>query len=121
MCYNFCMKRIKVFLANIALFLLPASQALAAGPAGGPDITLPDPLGGATIPSIITNVFDFLVQAAAVVAPILIVVGAFQMITSAGSPEKFSRGQKTILYTAIGFVVVLMARGIVAIVESVIS
>lgn len=116
------MKKLRLYLASSLALFGASLPVLAAGPSGSdPTITLPDPLGGATIPSIITSVFDFLVQVSAVIAPILIVVGAFQMITAAGSPEKFSRGQKTILFTAIGFVIILMARGIVAIVESVIT
>lgn len=115
------MKKIAVTLTSFLGSLLPLFVAHADGPAGGPAITLPDPLGGTTIPGVLTNIFDFLVQAAAVVAPLLIVVGAFQMITSGGSPDKFKNGQHTILYTAIGFVIVLMARGIVAIVERVIG
>ena len=115
------MKRSLITVSTLAL-LSKATAVFAATNSGTADpIVLPDPLSGATIPSVISNVFDFLVQLAAVVAPILIVVGAFQMITAAGSTESFNKGKHTILYTAIGFVIILMARGIVDIVKSIIG
>ncbi len=52
---------------------------------------------------------------------IMVLVGAFQMITSTGDPEKFSAGRKTLLYAAIGFVVALMAAGITTFIQNLLN
>lgn len=85
-------------------------------------LTLPNTLGaGSTIPSLISRLFIALVYLAAFIAPIFIIYGAFQMLTSAGNVEKFAAGKKTILYTVIGFMIVLAAQGIVEIVKKVLT
>lgn len=71
-----------------------------------------------TIPKLISRIFTALVWIAAFIAPIFIIYGAYQMLTSAGSAEKFENGKKTVLYTVIGFLVVLAAKGIVDIVKT---
>ena len=58
---------------------------------------------------------------AAPLATIMVLVGAFQLITSSGDPEKVSQGKKTITYAAIGLVVALIAGGIVSIIQSFVS
>ena len=73
---------------------------------------------GQSIPTLISRAFTALVWFAAAIAPIFIIYGAFQMLTSAGSAEKFESGKKTILYTVIGFLIVLAAKGIVDIIKT---
>lgn len=48
----------------------------------------------------------------------MIIIGAFQILFAAGDPEKFITGRRTIVYTAIAYAILLMARGIVAIIEN---
>jgi hypothetical protein len=42
----------------------------------------------------------------------MVLIGGFQMITSAGNPEKFKSGRNTILDAVAGFAVVLLAKGV---------
>ena len=86
-------------------------------------VTLTDPLGGKeTFTSVATAVAGFLFwDIAAPLSVIMVLVGAFQLTTSAGNPEKVSQGRKTIMYAAIGLVVALIAGGIVSIIQSFIS
>ena len=86
------------------------------------DITLVNPLGqNSTFQSVLGNVMTFLVAIAAPICGILVVVGGFQMMTAAGNPEKFSTGRKTLLYAAIGFVVVLFASSVVPLITSILN
>jgi Type IV secretion system pilin len=83
------------------------------------DLKLFNPLkADQTIPQLISRIFTALVYLAAFIAPIFIIYGAFQMLTSAGNAEKFGTGKKTILYTVLGFLVVLGAKGIVEVVKT---
>ncbi len=123
----------------VKLFTVP--QALAAGgeSSGGgiptnpgpnvnntpvPKIDLSDanPLGKNTsITQILQNILDFLVKAGAAVVVLMVIIGAFQMLLSQGDPEKFNNGKKTILYTVIGYAILLLADGIALIVKNVLS
>lgn len=88
----------------------------------GNEIKLVNPLGkDATVMTVLAKIFDTMMIVMLVVVPIFIVIGAFQMMFAAGNPEKFATGQKTILYSVIGLVIILMAKGIVAIVTSILK
>jgi hypothetical protein len=86
-------------------------------------IKLPDPLGGSeTFTTVATAVAGFLFwDVAAPLSTVMVLVGAFQLITSSGDPEKVSQGRKTIIYAAIGLVVALLAGGAVSLIQSFIS
>jgi len=49
---------------------------------------------------------------------IMILYGAFQIITAAGETDRIQTGKRTIWYAAIGFGVVLLAGGIASIIRS---
>jgi magnesium-transporting ATPase (P-type) len=111
--------------ASTILFAAPAITTLAQadcppGPNG--EIILCNPLGeNTTLISLLKSIFKTMRNILFVVVPIFIVVGAFQMLFSAGNPENFKKGQKTILYSVIGLVVIIVASGIVAIVQSILT
>lgn len=85
--------------------------------------TLTNPLSvngsNPTFQTVLTNITTFLVAIAAPICGIMVVWGGFQMITARGNPEKFSEGKKTLLYAAIGFVVVLFAASVVPLIQSI--
>lgn len=86
------------------------------------NITLTNPLGTSSFLAVLTNIINFLFTYIAIpLCTIMVLVGAFQLMTSSGEPEKISRGRKTILYAAIGFGVVLLAGGVTNIIKSIIS
>ncbi len=108
--------------AVVFVSLLAASRiALADGQTQ--NIKLTDPLGGTeTFTSVSTAVAAFLFwDIASPLAVIMVLIGAFQFMTSAGDPEKVSRARKTIMYAAIGLVVALLAGGIVSIIRTFVS
>jgi hypothetical protein len=86
-------------------------------------IKLTDPLGGSeNFTSVATAVAGFLFWDIAVpLATIMVLVGGFQLMTSAGDPEKVSKGKKTIVYAAAGLVAAILAGGIVRIIQAFIS
>ncbi len=108
-----------IFIAVFALGL--ASVVFAQDPWGGGStgsgITLMDPLECEDFLCVSDKIIDFLFTLAMPLTAILVLVGGFQMITAGGSPEKFSAGKKTIIYAAIGFAVVLLAKGVVGFIQ----
>ncbi len=83
------------------------------------DVTLQNPLNTTDINVVLDRVNLFLIAIAAPICGILVVWGGFQMITAAGDPEKFSKGKKTLLYAAVGFVVVIFASSIAPLIKNI--
>lgn len=83
------------------------------------NIILENPLGqGTTFIDLLNNIFTKMLVFVGAIVTVMILIGAFQMMFASGNPEKFAKGQKTILYAVIGFIIALIAKGIVAIVQS---
>jgi len=74
-----------------------------------------NPLKTTSITALLDRVIGYLMVIASPIVAIMVIVGAFQILTAGGDPEKFKTGKKTILYAVIGFAIVLLARGLIAI------
>ena len=108
----------------------PVSGGGPGGAGGGPNgttIVVPDPLNcpsSATqspIVCVLNRVITAIYWIAFPVVTLMILIGAFQILTAAGNPEKLKMGRNTILYAVIGFAVVLFASGITSIIQSILS
>ena len=85
-------------------------------------IALPNPLGtNSDIESILKSIIDWLIIIGAPIATGMIIFGAYQMLFAAGDPAKFKTGQKTILYTVIGYGIILIGWGITSIIEEILN
>jgi hypothetical protein len=100
------------------------SSLLTSVAAGGPlafasgAVTLPNPISATSFTQVVASITTYLIEIAIPLTAIMALVGGFQMITAAGNPEKFASGRKTLTYAAIGFVVVLLASGVAAIIKN---
>ncbi len=70
--------------------------------------------GGVTVMSVVRNIVQFFIILIGAIAVIMIIVGGFKYITSGGDSNKTSSAKNTLLYAAIGIVVVLFAQGLVS-------
>ena len=61
----------------------------------------------------------FLIIVAVVI--ILVILGALNIMTSAGSPEKVKAGRDQIMYAAIGMVIAIIARAVPSIVRAIVG
>jgi hypothetical protein len=114
------MKIVKKLNAGWASFVIFATGAASAFATTNATIALNDPLGGGeTFASVANNVVYFISTTIAIpLTAIMVLVGAFQITTSAGDPEKFSQGRKTILYAVVGFIIAIVATGVTSIIKS---
>ena len=112
-------------MGHLWLFLVssfPAYQAKAQVVINPPDsetITFPNPLSCDDFQCVATKIMDALFDISIPIVAIMVLVGGFQILTAGGDAEKFGTGKKTILYAAIGFVAIFMARGVVGIIQSI--
>lgn len=85
-------------------------------------ITLTNPLGGTSdIRSLIERFATILRDFATPVAILMILFGAFRILTAAGDSAKFETGKKILMYTAIGYAIIFLGWGITSIIESLLS
>ena len=69
--------------------------------------------GPATLNEVVNFVFTFLMYAVGVIGVVMMVYSGFMYVISVGRPEKTKLALQSIIYTAVGFGVAIMARSIV--------
>ncbi len=85
-------------------------------------IVLPNPLETSSITAIIERVTNALAfQIAPPLVAAMIIIGAIQMLFAKGDPRKFEEGKKIVMYSVIGYVIIIIATGIVNIIEEILS
>jgi type IV secretory pathway VirB2 component (pilin) len=77
--------------------------------------------GGGKLESILNKIKDTLKTLGYVVCAIFIIIGGYQMITASGNPQKFDTGKRTLLFAAIGFIIILAADKIVDFLRSIVQ
>lgn len=83
-----------------------------AGAAGCPQTPITEnPITGPN--GIISKVANIIAAVGGVVAVAMIVYGGLQMILSGGESQKVANGRNIIIYSAVGIVVIIMARAII--------
>lgn len=86
---------------------------------GGPvSVTIPNPIGCDNFGCIEDNIITSLLTLSIPIVVIMILIGGFQIMTAGGDMEKLKTGKKTILYTIIGYAVILVAKGVSLILRS---
>lgn len=88
------------------------------GPGGGP-IDLPNPLSADTIAGALDKIINFLLAVAAPVAIIMTVWAGYLFLASGGSEEKVITARKTLLYVVIGVAVLILSKGLISLVTSI--
>jgi hypothetical protein len=90
-------------------------------PSGGSSIKLVNPLACDDLVCIGKAIWAALFYFSIPIVSIMVIVGGFQILTAAGDPEKFKTGRKTILYATVGFAVILLAGGVVSIIQNILG
>ena len=84
-------------------------------------IEIENPLTATSFESVIDNAIDFVFKIAIVLAPFMAVVGGFLLVTAGGNLTQVGRAKSLLLWTAIGFLVVLLSKGILAIINQILG
>jgi hypothetical protein len=61
-------------------------------------------------------IYNFIFWVAIALVPIMVIVAAYFFLTSGGDPEKIRTAKKIIFWTFIGLIIVLLGKGVVAII-----
>jgi hypothetical protein len=81
-------------------------------------IELFNPLKNETVGSLLSTLLQGLTALAIPVVTVMIIIGAYYMITSGGNPGRVSKGKDYILWAVIGFAFLLLATSITTIIEN---
>jgi len=80
-----------------------------------------NPLEYETFGELIDAIIKFIFYIAVVIAPLMAIIGAFYILTAGGDPKKIGTGKNIIIYTLIGLAIIMLARGLIAMIESLIG
>ncbi|MDI6602528.1 MAG: hypothetical protein QME57_00195 [Patescibacteria group bacterium] len=76
-------------------------------------ITLPNPVEAKTFGELINNIINFIFNIALAIVPLMIVIAGFYFVTAGGDPEQIKKAKDLIFYTVVGFIIILLARGVI--------
>ena len=80
-----------------------------------------NPLQACDFQELVDKIMNFIFLIAVVAVPLIIIIGAFQLLTSGGDPKKIGAGKNMITYALIGLAIILLARGIIAMIQQAIG
>lgn len=123
-------KLLAIFVASLSLFFTQASLPLLALNCSDPNNTAQESIqcgidGGSgnttqtsdqaagKVDNLISTILNILSVAVGIVAVIMVVLGGFKFITSAGNAEKLKSARNSIMYAVIGLVIVALAQVLV--------
>lgn len=89
------------------------------GEPGG--ITIPNPLQADTIPELLDNIVDFLILISAPILTIMVLWAGFLFLVSGGDPNKVVTARNALIWSAVGFAVILISKGITLIIKEILG
>jgi D-alanyl-lipoteichoic acid acyltransferase DltB (MBOAT superfamily) len=108
---NFCLQFFSLFiLVSLILFLTPAGV-------GGQQIRIENPLKAQSFQELLLNIADFIFTLAIPVVLIMIIIGGFMFITATGDLTKIQQARQLLLWTIIGFLVILLSKGLIQLIQ----
>ena len=81
-----------------------------------------NPLGqGTGFTDVVDKILNIIFFVAVAVAPVMIIVAGFKFLTGGGNPETLQGARQMLIWTAVGFGIILLSKGIVIILRNVIG
>jgi hypothetical protein len=115
---------ISFLVLNFILFnnvVAQTERGTTGGGGGGGTISLPNPLSCENLGCIIKKIISELQKLAIPIVIIMVLIGGFQIMTAGGNEERVKQGKSTIWWAVIGYVIILLANGLVLVIESILG
>ena len=80
-------------------------------------IELKNPLQADTFEELVEGIINFIFNLALVVAPIMIIVSGFILVTSGGDPAARRRAKEILIYTVAGLFVIMTSKGLIQVLK----
>ena len=91
-------------------------SAISSGNTSGGSIEIVNPLKTKSIAELIDRIVNYIIGIATLIFPLIIIYGAWQFLSTGGDMEKVTTARKTISYAIIGYILILLSKGITMIV-----
>lgn len=75
-------------------------------------IEFENPIQATSVQAVVSAIGNWLYAIAFALVPVMILVGAFYILTAAGNPERVNTGRNIIMWTIIGLGIVIISTGI---------
>ena len=82
-------------------------------------VSIENPLKANTFTELLDDIINFIYTISFPIAAIMIIVSGFYFITAMGDPVKVSTARKIVLWTLIGLLVIISAKGLIKLLKSV--
>jgi hypothetical protein len=82
-------------------------------------INIENPINATSFEALVNNLINFIFYIALALTPLMIIFGAFFLLTAGEDPKRVETGKNIILYTLIGFTIILLAKGLVALIKGI--
>lgn len=109
----------KILLFHIFLSIAAIWIFLSTAPVGA--ITFENPSKINTITELLDAILNFLYALSFPILTAVVLYAGFLMVTSGGKPEQFSKAIWVIVYAAIGFIVILLSKGLVFVLQDILK
>jgi magnesium-transporting ATPase (P-type) len=78
-----------------------------------------NPLTATSFEAMVDKVINFFFTLSLALVPLIIIIGAFYILTAGGDPKKVATGREIIVYSLIAFAIILLAKGLVAMIKNI--
>ncbi len=82
---------------------------------------IPNPLKYKSFECLIEAVINVIFLLSLGIAPLMVLIGAFYLMTAGGNPAKVKTAQSIFIWTAVGLLIILMAKGVSSIIQAFIT
>lgn len=84
-------------------------------------VCIQNPLTTEKFTDVVDRILNILFFVALAVAPVMIIVAGFKFLTGGGDPKNITAARQMLIWTGVGFSIILLSKGIVLIVRGVIG
>jgi hypothetical protein len=88
---------------------------------GNQTFTLQNPIGISTFQDLVNIIGTWIFNLSIPLAVIVIIYAGILLLTSGGSPKRYELGKKALTYAVIGLAIVLIGKGFVSLIQSILS
>ncbi|MHB9019301.1 MAG: hypothetical protein ACYC3G_00280 [Minisyncoccota bacterium] len=85
------------------------------------EVEIPNPLKVNSISALIDRIVTYIIEIATILLPLAIIYSAYLFMSAGGDTEKITMGRKTLLWTVIGYGLILVSKGVTMIVAEILG
>ncbi|MDD5547708.1 MAG: hypothetical protein PHN74_02315 [Candidatus Pacebacteria bacterium] len=119
-------KFLSVLFLGVLIIVVGSGIVIAASTSGGESsgsgvVVIDNPIGASTIAELLDKIINFLIIIGGSILTLMIIVGAFKLLTANGEEEKIIEGRKTIYWAIVGYAIIFISKGIILIIQQVLK